>query len=129
MLWWSRLQDRFGHAGIVWSGEPEADDAVPQSLFDSVLENLLQNALAKRLHQPGLEIAVRLGDGGLTVADNGSPVAPEIVDALFREPVTSEDGLGIGLYHAARQAEAAGYCLALTTNRPGRVVFSLSVRH
>lgn len=127
-LWWSKLQERFGHAGIIWSGAPGTDDSVPQSLFDSVLENLLQNALAKRMRQPGLEITVTFGDGGLTVVDNGSPVVSEIVDALFREPVTSEDGLGIGLYHAARQAEAAGYCLALTANRPGQVVFSLSVR-
>ncbi|HXE37757.1 MAG TPA: hypothetical protein VN639_04720, partial [Azonexus sp.] len=99
------------------------------SLFDSVVENLIQNALAKRQRQPGLAITVSFLAGRLTVADDGSPVAPEMVAALLREPVSSEDGLGIGLYHAASQAKATGYCLELTANLPGQVAFSLSVRH
>jgi hypothetical protein len=44
----------------------------------------------------------------------------------MKEPVASEDGLGIGLYQAARQADSQGYRLALAENRSGRVVFTLS---
>jgi C4-dicarboxylate-specific signal transduction histidine kinase len=97
-------------------------------MFDSVAENLLQNALAKRQRQPGLGISVLFVDGSLTVADDGDEIAPGLADALLIEPVDSDDGLGIGLYHAARQANAAGYSLVLRENRPGQVAFSLSPR-
>lgn len=127
-LWWRRLQDRYADASIVWDDQRGADTTVPQGLFDSVAENLLQNALAKRQRQAGLRIVVTFADRILTVADDGSPIAANMVAALLREPVSSDDGLGIGLYHAARQADAAGYCLALVENRSGRVAFSLSVR-
>ena len=36
------------------------------------------------------------------------------------------NGLGIGLYQAARQAEAGGYRLALESNRDGEVCFTLT---
>lgn len=126
--WWRRLQDRYADAGLAWAGGPDAGEAVPGNLFDSVAENLLQNALAKRLRQPGLGIVVSFADAALTVADDGCPVAAGIADAVLREPVPSEDGLGIGLYHAAQQAAAAGYRLELADNRPGRVAFRLSGR-
>lgn len=127
-VWWESLKDRYGHADIVWDGLPELDEMVPRSLFDSVVENLLQNALAKRQRQPGLGIRVSFAHAGLMVADDGEPVASEVAETILHEPVSSEDGLGIGLFHATRQAEAAGYSLELIANRPGRVAFSLSAR-
>jgi len=39
--------------------------------------------------------------------------------------VASQGGLGIGLYQAARQAEAAGFTLSLETNRDSEVCFAL----
>lgn len=129
LLWWARLQDRYSTADIVWRGQPAEESTLPGSLFDSVAENLLQNALAKRQRQPGLGIVVYFSESTLTVADDGVPVEPSVVDALLREPVSSEDGLGIGLYHAAGLAQTAGYCLELAENRPGQVAFSLSLRH
>jgi C4-dicarboxylate-specific signal transduction histidine kinase len=113
---------------VAWQGEAGAGEALPGALFDSVAENLLQNALAKRQRQPGLAISVRFADASLTVADDGSAISPSLSCALFREPVMSEDGLGIGLYHAARQAEASGYLLALSDNQPGAVAFTLAPR-
>jgi hypothetical protein len=51
---------------------------------------------------------------------------PDAIESqLLRGPVPSERGLGIGLYQAARQAEAAGYSLSLETNRDGEVSFTL----
>jgi hypothetical protein len=126
--WWHQLKERYAHLPLDWQGEPVEGDSLPGTLFDSVAENLLQNAQAKRQRQPGLHICVRFSDGCLSVLDDGLAIAPALAEALFREPVSSEDGLGIGLYHAARQAEGAGYALSLTENRPGRVAFSLSVR-
>lgn len=124
-VWWLRLQDRYAHAGIEWHGAPPAGLALPQSLFDSVAENLLQNALAKRQRESGLSIDVSFGEDGLSVCDNGSAISSEVADGLLSEPVTSNDGLGIGLYHAARQADALGCRLVLVENKPGRVLFRL----
>jgi len=125
-LWWEALQARYVRAGITWHGAPDENEAIPGALFDSVAENLLQNALAKRLRQPGLEIAVTCTSNGLYVEDNGAAIPPLLAANLLREPVSSEDGLGIGLYHAGRQAEAAGYRLTLLDNVEGKVGFSLS---
>jgi signal transduction histidine kinase len=126
--WWGQFKARYAHLQVDWQGEPVAGDSLPGALFDSVAENLLQNALAKRQRQPGLDIRVHFANGGLTVSDDGAAIEPELASALLREPVYSEDGLGIGLYHAAQQADSVGYLLALSANRPGSVVFMLSPR-
>jgi hypothetical protein len=42
--------------------------------------------------------------------------------------VASENGLGVGLYHAAQQAESGGYELRLTSNVSGKVCFELCRR-
>jgi sensor histidine kinase regulating citrate/malate metabolism len=101
---------------------------IPRALFDSVADNLLQNALAKRAAQPGVRVRVALQGGdepGLLVCDTGRAVPAEIAASMLRAPVRSEGGLGIGLYQAARQAEAAGYVLRLESNREGEVCFGL----
>ena len=50
---------------------------------------------------------------------------PAVVANLFQEPVERTTGLGIGLYHVARQAPLAGYRLVLADNRDGCVSFVL----
>lgn len=127
-VWWRQFKERNAHVQVDWHGEASAGHFLPGPLFDSVAENLLQNALAKRLRQPGLGISVFFAEGSLTVADDGLAIAAPLAGALLKEPVNSEDGLGIGLYHAARQADGVGYSLVLAENRPGRVAFTLSVR-
>ncbi len=127
--WWSELKRRFAGQGIDFAeigltGELE----VPAGLFDTVAENLLQNALEKRTTQPGLRIAVGLsGDAPveLSVTDSGSAMPPELARRLLRGPVESARGFGIGLYQAARQAEAASYRLELANNEDGEVCLRL----
>lgn len=126
--WWRKFKERNGHMLVDWQGEASTGLSLPGPLFDSVAENLLQNALAKRLREPGLGISVVFADGCLTVSDDGQSIPAALASALLKEPVSSEDGLGIGLYHAARLAEGVGYSLVLAENLPGRVAFSLSVR-
>ena len=79
-----------------------------------------------RQREPGLAISVAFDGATLTVADDGSAIVPSLAKGLLREPVASDDGLGIGLYHAARQADALGYRLAVAESRPGRVAFALA---
>ena len=126
--WWESLQQRYAHSAVDFSRVDFTHDAsVPAALFDSVADNLLQNALLKRQKETGLVIRVTLAPDAsrLTVSDTGSPVVNAIAAELFSAPVPSEDGLGIGLYHAARQAEAYGYSLALAGNTGGVVCFEL----
>jgi sensor histidine kinase regulating citrate/malate metabolism len=102
---------------------------LPRSLFDSVADNLIRNALAKRATDGPTRVQASLEYRGhlvLRVKDTGSAVPEELAKDLMRGPVASRGGLGIGLYQAARQAEAAGYALALESNRDGNVCFALT---
>lgn len=127
--WWAGLQARYGNEGVrfVLCGTL-GEERIPATLFNSAAENLLENALAKRQAAPELQIEVEFAMGeapGLKVCDDGPAIPAEIADSLFRAPVPSRAGLGIGLYQAARHAEFYGYALRIESNRPGRVCFEL----
>jgi C4-dicarboxylate-specific signal transduction histidine kinase len=97
-------------------------------LFDSVAENLLQNAISKARQHAGVQIEVRFetaADGALAIRDNGEAIPKAIATRLFSVPVPSRNGLGIGLYQAAKQAEQSGYSLKLVSNVQGNVCFEL----
>ncbi|MGH8222317.1 MAG: ATP-binding protein [Woeseiaceae bacterium] len=90
---------------------------------------MLRNAIAKRAVDPAVRVRVSLECGeelALRVCDSGAPVPSEIASTLMRAPVSSRGGLGIGLYQAARQADAAGFRLTLESNKEGNVCFALS---
>jgi signal transduction histidine kinase len=127
--WWEALARQYRDRGVEFAGAAgPASAEIPRALFDSVADNLLANALAKRAAQPGVRVRAALqGDDepGLLVCDTGRAVPAEIAASMLRAPVRSEGGLGIGLYQAARQAEAAGYVLRLESNREGEVCFGL----
>jgi sensor histidine kinase regulating citrate/malate metabolism len=99
-------------------------------VFNTVTENLLDNARSKRLIQPDLSITVILqADNSsidLRVMDNGSPVPDQTAAQLFEEVLFSENGFGIGLYQSSQLARRAGYRLTLEHNNPGNVCFRLS---
>jgi signal transduction histidine kinase len=127
--WWEALRRQYQGRGVTFAAIELAPGAkLPRTLFDSVADNLLQNALAKRATQPGIDVRAALLGGEvpeLRVCDTGSAVPAEVVKSLLRAPVVSDGGLGIGLYQAARQAQAAGYELNLDSNRDGEVCFTL----
>jgi signal transduction histidine kinase len=127
--WWRNLKARYGQDGIEFqTDDPNAEGWLPHDLFESVADNLLQNALRKRRQDPELHIRVwfTLRDGPqLKVTDDGAAAPPEVVQKLFHAPVSNYDGLGIGLYQAAKQAAQHGFRLALEENREGEVSFRL----
>ena len=129
-LWWESLARQYRGEGVEFEpATPPPGVRLPRSLFDSVADNLIRNALAKRADDEGLRVRVALecGEGlALRVCDSGSAVPAAIAANVLRAPVSSRSGLGIGLYQAARQAEAVGYRLALESNREGEVCFVLS---
>ena len=127
--WWESLKQRNARAEIVFTCDGDLRAAsLPGDLFDSVAENLLQNAIAKAQQHPELRISVlfRPLDGGrLTVCDNGGAIPKAVAVRLFAAPVPSQNGLGIGLFQAAKHAAQLGYALTLASNETGRVCFEL----
>ncbi|UCH46776.1 MAG: sensor histidine kinase [Betaproteobacteria bacterium] len=132
--WWEGLKRRFAYEPVTFLETgltPDSDGTLHAELFDSVSDNLLQNALLKRRLSPGLSITItlRARDGGyaLNVCDDGEPVADSVVERLFESPVSSsKTGLGVGLYQAGRYARESSYELRLVSNEPGRVCFELA---
>ncbi len=128
--WWEGIARQYNNEGVEFLPAAIARSArLPRSLFDSVADNLIRNALAKRLDQPSVRVRVSLegaAEIALRVRDTGTAVPEDLVAGLLRAPVSSSGGLGIGLYQAARQASASGYRLVLETNRDGEVCFLLA---
>lgn len=130
-LWWERVTRHYAADNIEFSLHA-ADGAsmLPQDLFDSVLDNLLGNALRKRQHDKTVMVGVRLECAvagiSLNVCDSGAAAPDAVAIHLFDAPVDSQSGLGIGLYQAAKQAAQQGYTLRLASNRDGEVCFTLS---
>ncbi len=133
-LWWGNVKARYRRQPITFFAKIDSDNAlIPEDLFDNVVENLLQNALAKRRREPDLHIEVTLSITKsilqLLVCDDGSAIPPEIAENLLREPVQqSRDGLGIGLYHVAKQLMHTDYKLLINKNEVGLVCFELVSR-
>ncbi|MDP2825008.1 MAG: sensor histidine kinase [Sulfuritalea sp.] len=131
-VWWQELRQRM--AALDWvdfKAESPIIGQLPAEVFFGVADNLIRNAADKRLREPALRLQVELlrKDAGfeLIVCDNGSAMPKDVASSLFVGPVSSESGYGIGLYHAARYAQAAGYQLELAENRAGRVCFRLAL--
>ena len=129
--WWQDLRQRM--AALDWADfktELPLVGELPAEVFSGVADNLVRNAAEKRLREPALRLQFDLArnhdSAELIVCDTGSAMPEATAAGLFAGPVSSESGFGIGLYNAARYAEAAGYRLALVANRDGRVCFHLA---
>ncbi|MFC9798574.1 sensor histidine kinase [Streptomyces bacillaris] len=93
-------------------------------LLDHVVHNLVANAV--RHNHPGGAVRVRVGPGGLEVANTGPVVAPETVPLLF-EPFRRArarrhapgEGAGLGLSIVASVARAHGGEATATANPGG----------
>jgi signal transduction histidine kinase len=128
--WWESLARQYRGEGVEFEARRlPAEARVPRPLFDNVADNLIRNALAKRAESNGITVRVSIEhdkEVTLTVCDTGKAVSQQLQATLMRAPVTSPEGLGIGLYQAARLAVSSGYRLTLATNRDGEVCFSLA---
>ena len=130
-MWWKIQQQRYAGLPVTFvATDLDPDALLPTALFDSVADNLLHNALLKGQAEGGLQVRVTMAADGsvLSVCDTGTAVSAHVLADLLQAPVASESGLGIGLYHAARQAEGCGYELHLAANQPGQVCFELRRR-
>ena len=129
--WWQSLHTRYESQGVQFDLEGTLEGcAVPAELFDSVADNLLQNAIKKRGVESSIVIRAQFAPaqgGALQVLDSGSAMPAAVAAKLFEAPVASHTGLGIGLYQAARQAEQLGYRLRVAQNAMGQVGFELKL--
>jgi signal transduction histidine kinase len=127
--WWPALQQRYAHRKVRMTLSSELDTyteaRVPGEMFDSIAENLIENALRKEAPD-AVEVAFDPARLTLAVTDSGTGVPAATASELFSTPVPSTFGLGVGLYHAARYAAQHGYRLSLAHNEPGRVCFMLA---
>ena len=131
--WCEELRQRtMSQPWITLSFDPTDDRELPAEAFSSIVDNLIRNANEKRLREPGLTLAISLRPSPidphsleLRACDNGAPLPAPLASRLLRGPVASENGLGIGLYQAARLAESVNYRLVLERNRLGDVCFLL----
>ena len=127
--WWAGAERRMGGGDVTLEAALECEAEVPAGLFDTFMENAVDNARAKRSREPALAITMRLAVDGkrieLSVRDTGSAVPPEVARQLFGAPVQRAAGMGIGLFNVARLARQAGYELRLASNSGGDVRFAL----
>ncbi|MBS4096331.1 MAG: HAMP domain-containing histidine kinase [Sulfuricella sp.] len=130
--WWEALRQRYADENLQFEQSGNfANLPIPTELFDSVADNLLQNALEKRKLENSLNIGVVLTlTPGVTlrVCDDGRAVDEKLASRLFTAPVASHNGLGIGLYQSGKLAAQQGYELHLTDNETGHVCFELRDR-
>lgn len=130
--WWNRLKLRYRDAGIEFSSKRiPAGMEIPGELFDSVADNLLQNAIEKKRTNPNMRVTAAFdtaseSDTVLEIMDDGPAIPAEVASQMFKSILPSNSGLGIGLYHASRQARFSGYELELHRNRNGEVSFRLT---
>ncbi len=125
--WMARLSEQYAsNARLEFHSDIENNVVLPLDLFDSVIDNLINNALKK---PSASRIEVRLLSSNevilLSVCDNGDALESEIEKSLFTQPVSSGSGMGIGLYQAAIMATAFNFELELSQNEAGRVCFNL----
>ncbi len=130
-FWWKALKQRYlyAHLEFIASEIPKFD--INAEVLDGVLDNLLQNALEKAKAQQNIWIKAELTDDvgsfSLDITDTGKAMPAKTAQNLFKKHISSANGLGVGLYHAAKQAEQAGYALSLVKNIDGEVRFRVEL--
>ncbi len=127
--WWEGLRQRHPHRDIVWNVPKGLDERlIPAPLFDCVADNLIDNACKKRQNELGITVSVTLEVEPfcLSISDSGSAIPSGIAHQLLNTIVTSEDGMGVGLYQVARWVAQSGYRLELSENKKEKVTFRLT---
>lgn len=127
--WWNLLKVRYNRRNIDFIENMECDVDIPVDVYDSIIENLLDNARNKRILQANIEIIVQLECRNnhirLTVQDTGNAIPEQLAAVIFTTPLDSEDGFGIGLYQCQQQARNHDIELELYENSNGHVCFKL----
>jgi signal transduction histidine kinase len=130
--WWKNLQLRHSREDIEFVSEKLPTHDINAEVLDSVIDNLLNNALEKSKHQRDTTISIKMHSDAdsrlcIDVTDTGSAMDTQIANDLFKKHIASPNGLGVGLFHAAQDCKQAGYALSLASNVNGAVRFRVNL--
>lgn len=124
--WLYKFGNEINNSKVKINSKLSFNPSVPTELLDSVLNNLVSNALRKHdVTQVDIQVNADEELLFISVCDNGEVVNEATLKNLFRKPVSSGQGMGIGLYQSAIMANAFGFELDLINNEVGAVCFSL----
>ena len=128
--WWKELDSRYHGRNIEFKNQISTDIKIDTDVFDTIIENLLENARGKRKSNPDISVIATIHstdkDFYIEVEDSGLAVPEYIANKLFKQILPSETGYGIGLYQSAQLALRHGYKVELTNNQNGSVVFLIT---
>ncbi|HSH72578.1 MAG TPA: ATP-binding protein [Methylophilaceae bacterium] len=127
--WWKRIKQHHTQSNIEFVAKDIPSLDIDPDFLDSIVDNLLQNAIEKRKNDRGIHIMAVLNATDeylIEVRDTGKAMPQGTAEQLFKKQISSENGLGIGLYHAGKQALQSGFQLSLVENKDGAVRFRLS---
>ncbi|AQG78682.1 sensor histidine kinase [Spirosoma montaniterrae] len=115
--------DAFGPAVSLDLTAPDAHLLADRHQLETVINNLIDNALKYSQPTPRVVLHTRRGNGRLvwSVADNGIGIEPRYHKAIFRQffrvpstgHVAPPNGFGLGLYAVQRIARAHGWQLTV----------------
>ncbi len=127
------LQPLAGEEALLVQVEPAVMAPVDEGMFESILVNLVENAVKYGQGGP-IEISLRAEQAQvvLKVADQGPGIPEEerkrVFEKFYRmgnEETRTRKGTGLGLYIVARLVELHGAKLTLADNHPSGTVFSI----
>ena len=125
--WMDRLANQYRtNSRLSFSRDIESNIPVPIDLFDSVVDNLINNALRKSsAHLIKIRLLSNKEMTLLSICDDGNAIKADIEADIFNQPVSSGSGMGIGLYQSSIMASAFNFELELSQNETGKVCFNL----
>lgn len=126
--WWNELELERSDDFIRYSENIDQDCLIPCELFDTAINNLFENAIHKACDDDvfiNIKISCLNKRPVLTFIDTGNRVPDQIVAQLFKQPLPSQNGMGVGLLQCREFAEECGYKLELISNMDGEVTFML----
>jgi signal transduction histidine kinase len=130
--WWKNLRLRYTQPQVEFVASHLPKHDINAEVLDSVLDNLLGNAIEKTKYEPNTLIKVEVTELSsnqycIEVTDTGKAMPQQTAAELFKKHIQSQNGLGVGLYHAAQDARQAGYTLSLSSNLNGEVKFTVAL--
>lgn len=133
----STLQDNYSSVrSFIYNIEPNVQIQADKNALNSILNNLLENAIKYTPVGSKIELSVRSNgeQATLIIADNGVGVPDEQKSKVFEkfyrlgnENTRSAKGTGLGLYLVKQLIEMHGGKIALSDNEPTGAVFTATL--